>query len=73
MKVPLLVSSDDWGRHPSSCQQLIREMLPTRQVLCNTIGTRPPRFDLRTAQRVVEKVKHWSKGSSQLEVLAEEL
>ena len=25
---PLLVFSDDWGRHPSSCQHLIRHLLP---------------------------------------------
>ena len=70
---PLLVFSDDWGRHPSSCQHLIRELLPTREVLwVNTIGTRPPRFDLRTAQRVFEKLKHWSGASAQAEVRADE-
>ena len=25
---PLVVFSDDWGRHPSSCQHLIRQILP---------------------------------------------
>ena len=24
----LLVFADDWGRHPSSCQHLVRELLP---------------------------------------------
>jgi len=68
---PLLVFSDDWGRHPSSCQHLIRELLPTRDVLwVNTIGTRPPRFDLRTAQRVLEKLKHWSKPAAQADTPA---
>jgi glycosyltransferase involved in cell wall biosynthesis len=70
---PLLVFSDDWGRHPSSCQHLIRELLPTRDVLwVNTIGTRPPRFDLRTAQRVVEKLKHWSGSASQRQIRADQ-
>jgi hypothetical protein len=70
---PLLVFSDDWGRHPSSCQHLIRELLPTREVLwVNTIGTRPPRFDLRTAQRVSEKLKHWSGSASQPQVRSNE-
>jgi glycosyltransferase involved in cell wall biosynthesis len=70
---PLLVFSDDWGRHPSSCQHLIRELLPTRDVLwVNTIGTRPPRFDLRTAQRVIEKLKHWSGAASQPRAPADE-
>ena len=57
---PIVVFSDDWGRHPSSCQHLIAQMLPRRKVLwVNTIGTRPLRFDLRTMQRVVEKLGHW--------------
>ena len=58
---PLLVFSDDWGRHPSSSQHLIRRLLPQRQVVwVNTIGTRPPRLDRRTAQRVIEKLGHWA-------------
>ena len=60
-KPPLLVFSDDWGRHPSSCQHLIRELLPTRQVTwVNTIGTRPPRMDWQTVRRVGEKLLQWT-------------
>jgi glycosyltransferase involved in cell wall biosynthesis len=60
-KPPLLVFSDDWGRHPSSCQHLVREMLGHRSVTwVNTIGTRPPRLDWATAKRVFEKLKQWS-------------
>jgi glycosyltransferase involved in cell wall biosynthesis len=57
---PLLVFADDWGRHPSSCQHLIRHLLPRRQVIwVNTVGTRPPRFDMATAHRGWEKVCQW--------------
>ena len=57
---PLLVFSDDWGRHPSSCQHLISQLLPTRRVVwVNTIGTRPPRLDLATVKRGFEKLRHW--------------
>jgi glycosyltransferase involved in cell wall biosynthesis len=59
--VPLLVFADDWGRHPSSCQHLIRRLLgrhPTYWV--NTIGTRKPRLDLATLRRGLEKVVQWS-------------
>ena len=58
----LLIFSDDWGRHPSSCQHLtgvFRERHPVSWV--NTIGTRPPRLDLATLRRGFEKVRHWSK------------
>jgi glycosyltransferase involved in cell wall biosynthesis len=59
-KPPLLVFSDDWGRHPSSCQHLIGKLLGHRRVVwVNTIGTRPPRLDWQTAKRVVEKLKQW--------------
>jgi len=59
-KPPLLVFSDDWGRHPSSSQHLIGQLLGRRQVVwVNTIGTRPLRVDLQTARRVVEKLRQW--------------
>lgn len=55
-----LVFSDDWGRHPSSCQHLVRHMLDQHEVTwVNTIGMRPPRFDKTTFLRVCDKAKHW--------------
>lgn len=60
MKPCLLVFSDDWGRHPSSCQHLVRHLLPEyRVVWVNTIGMRPPRFDRATLRRGLEKLGHW--------------
>src|SRR4051794_28152286 len=57
----LLVFSDDWGRHPSSCQHLIGQLLPTHPVWwVNTIGMRPPRLDVATLRRGWEKLRHWS-------------
>lgn len=61
----LVVFSDDWGRHPSSCQHLVRQLLPEFQVLwVNTIGTRAPRLDWQTIRRVSEKVLQWGRRSS---------
>lgn len=61
----LLVFSDDWGRHPSSCQHLIRRLLTRHRVLwVNTIGMRRPRFDRVTAARVAEKLRGWLFGNS---------
>ncbi|WP_052639765.1 glycosyltransferase [Zavarzinella formosa] len=60
MSVPLLVFADDWGRHPSSCQHLIRQLLPRHSVTwVNTIGTRTPRLDLDTVRRAAGKFRHW--------------
>ena len=59
---PLLVFSDDWGRHPSSCQHLIHHLLGDYSVTwVNTIGMRPPRFDLLTVKRGLEKLNGWIK------------
>jgi glycosyltransferase involved in cell wall biosynthesis len=60
--LPLLVFSDDWGRHPSSCQHLVRHLLASRPVCwVNTIGTRSPRLDRATLSRALEKARHWTR------------
>jgi glycosyltransferase involved in cell wall biosynthesis len=56
----LIVLADDWGRHPSSCQHLIRHILPNRRVTwVNTIGTRPPALNWVTITRGFGKLKQW--------------
>lgn len=58
----LLVFADDWGRHPSSCQHLVRQLMSRIPVTwVNTIGTRTPRLDLATLRRVREKLVQWSR------------
>ncbi|MEX2173560.1 MAG: glycosyltransferase [Pirellulaceae bacterium] len=58
----LIVFSDDWGRHPSSCQHLVRHLLDDCQVTwINTIGTRSPRVDFATARRGFEKLTQWKR------------
>src|ERR1700750_2964733 len=56
----LVVFRDDWGRHPSSAQHLVRELLPR---LCvdwvNTIGTRRPSLSMADAARALEKARAW--------------
>lgn len=59
----LLVFSDDWGRHPSSCQHLVGHLLDHFEVIwVNTIGTRRPRLNADTLQRGAEKLRSWTKG-----------
>jgi len=56
----LLVFADDWGRHPSSCQHLVRQLLGRYQIYwVNTIGMRPPRLEWSTMHRAMEKARHW--------------
>ncbi|MBP3959337.1 hypothetical protein J8F10_29175 [Gemmata sp. G18] len=60
---PLIVFSDDWGRHPSSCQHLISKLLPHRRVVwVNTIGTRPPGLNWSTVTRGMGKLRQWVLG-----------
>jgi hypothetical protein len=55
-----VVFSDDWGRHPSSCQHLVRALLGEYQVCwVNTIGTRLPRLDAYSLVRAAEKLRGW--------------
>jgi glycosyltransferase involved in cell wall biosynthesis len=72
--VPLLVFADDWGRHPSSCQHLVRNLLPRHETCwVNTVGTRKPRLDLATVTRGLEKLRHWTKPRPAAEPLPEHL
>lgn len=56
----LIVFSDDWGRHPSSCQHLVRHLMDDFDVLwVNTIGMRKPRWDWGELGRIVGVIGHW--------------
>jgi glycosyltransferase involved in cell wall biosynthesis len=60
----LIVFADDWGRHPSSSQHLIRHLLDEHQVYwVNTIGTRRPSLNAATLRRGMEKVRQWARAS----------
>jgi glycosyltransferase involved in cell wall biosynthesis len=55
-----LIFADDWGRHPSSCQHLVRHLLGNHEVYwVNTIGTRAPALNLATLRRGLEKISAW--------------
>ncbi len=72
----LLVFADDWGRHPSSCQHLMRQLLGRYGVTwVNTIGMRTPRLDWATVSRGLEKLRHWSRprAAQHVEPLPEHL
>lgn len=57
---PLVVFSDDWGRHPSSCQHLVAHLLARRPITwVNTIGTRPPGLNRATLLRGFGKLRQW--------------
>lgn len=58
----LVVFSDDWGRHPSSCQHLVGQLLPSHPALwVNTIGTRLPSLTLDDLRKVIVKLKQWTR------------
>lgn len=59
----LMVFSDDWGRHPSSCQHLVRRLLPRYPTWwVNTIGMRRPALDRTTWIRGLQKLAAWTKS-----------
>lgn len=57
---PLLVFSDPWGRHPSSCQHLIRRLLGRTAVTwVEVIGLRRWRGNVRNLRRALEQLRRW--------------
>ncbi len=57
-----LFFSDDWGRHPSSSQHLAHCLLANDAnsvIWVNTIGTRPPGWNVLTFRRAAEKLRVW--------------
>ncbi len=58
----IVVLSDDWGRHPFSCQHLVRQLLPYNRVLwINTIGYRKLALTAYDLKRSFEKISNWFK------------
>jgi len=56
----LIVFADDWGRHPSSSQHLVRELLSRYAVLwVNTVGTRKPTLSWSDMKRAAGVVSSW--------------
>ncbi len=56
----IIVFSDDWGRHPSSCQHLIKQLLPHNRIIwVNTIGMRSPRLSLHDLTRSFQILAGW--------------
>jgi len=63
----LLVFSDDWGRHVSSCQHLVARLARRHRVLwVNTLGLRAARADRFTAARAGEKFRQWARPLRQV-------
>ncbi len=66
-----LVISDDWGRHPFSCQHIMQHFLPGNRVLwVNTIGMRLPRFTLYDCRRAMGKLNSWMSKSERVDLPA---
>lgn len=59
----LMVFADDWGRHPSSCQHLVRRLVKDYRILwINSVGTRQVRADALTLRRGIQKLRNWLQG-----------
>lgn len=57
MSSSLVVFGEDWGRHPSSTQHLVRRLAADAPVLwVNSIGMRRPRMTVRDVKRAANKV-----------------
>ena len=53
-----IVFSDDWGRHPFSCQHIMQHFLPENRILwVNTVGMRSPVLNFYDVKRSLEKIR----------------
>lgn len=58
--VGFVVFSDDWGRHPSSCEHIFRHLVSEYRVIwVNTIGFRAPRLTVADLKRSFEIIRSW--------------
>ncbi|CAH0534497.1 hypothetical protein VST7929_02440 [Vibrio stylophorae] len=58
MKPQWIVFAEDWGRHPSSSQHIMQQMMRHHSVhWINSIGLRRPSFAWRDCKRIWEKLK----------------
>lgn len=54
----MIVFGEDWGRHPSSTQHLVRLLAEESQIIwVNSLGLRRPRFNRADFKRLAEKAK----------------
>ncbi len=61
-----IVFSDDWGRHPFSCQHIMEHFLPHNKLLwVNTIGMRTPELTLYDIKRAFGKIQSWMQKPKQ--------
>lgn len=68
-----VVFSDDWGRHPFSCQHIMQHFLPQNRILwVNTIGMRLPRLTAYDVNRAMEKIVSWTAKASESEMVLPE-
>jgi glycosyltransferase involved in cell wall biosynthesis len=64
-----IVFSDDWGRHPFSCQHLMRQFLPHNRVIwVHTVGMRRPRLTLYDLKRSIQKLRSFTTSSDPVDL-----
>lgn len=64
----LIIFSDDWGRHPSSCQHLARRLVVDHPILwVNTIGMRSPTLSREDMGKAWRKISSWLKPKTKPE------
>jgi len=65
MTADLVVFGEDWGRHPSSTQHLVKRLAADRRVIwVNSIGLRRPRLGPADLKRIVQKLAAVVTGGS---------
>lgn len=65
MKRDMVVFGEDWGRHPSATQHLVKRLARERTALwVNSIGMRRPRLNRQDMARLFEKARAMARGGA---------
>ena len=55
-----IIFSDDWGRHPSSCEHITTRLLENHKIIwINSIGYRSPKLNWYDLKRSISKIISW--------------
>ncbi len=63
----IIVFSDEWGRHPFSCQHIMKHFIATNRIIWVTpTGMRNPKLSFHDLKRATEKIKKWRSSSNRM-------
>jgi len=62
----IIVFSDEWGRHPFSCQHIMKHFVDSNRMIWVTpTGMRNPKLTIHDINRIIEKLNNWRSSTEE--------